>query len=147
MAYGFELVYEHFRKQAPPSFVGKVDPVVAHDLLKSVDAIFYHMEWNDHHSISCAGHLLKLDTRIWWDVVKQTRDLNTMNWAKFVHEFSKKYYSATMLATKVDKFVILVKGNLSVSDYAYKLDSLARFVPQIVATEAMEVQRFMRGPN
>ncbi|XP_062118529.1 uncharacterized protein LOC133832166 [Humulus lupulus] len=145
MAYGFEPVYEHFRKHTPPSFEGKADPMVAEDWLKSLEAIFDHMELNDHQRVSCAAHLLKLDARVWWDVVKQTRDLNTMTWIDFVHAFGRKYYSASVLATKVDDFVTLVQGNQSIADYAKKFDRLDRFAPKIVPTEAMWVQRFMRG--
>ncbi|XP_062118967.1 uncharacterized protein LOC133832669 [Humulus lupulus] len=145
MTYGFEPVYERFRKQAPPTFEGKTDPMVEEDWLRLVEAIFDHMELNDRQRISCAAHLLKLEARIWWDVVKQTRGLNTMTWADFIQAFSKKYYSAAVLATKVDEFVTLVQGNLSVTNYAQKFDKLAKFSPEVVPTEALQVQRFMRG--
>ncbi|XP_062075654.1 uncharacterized protein LOC133779753 [Humulus lupulus] len=128
MAYGFELVYKRFRKQAPPSFEGKANPMVAEDWLRSVEAIFDHMQLNDHQRISCVAYLLKLDARIWWDV-----------------EFGKKYHSEAVLATRVDKFVTLVQGNLSITDYAQKFDRLARFAPKVVPTEDMRFQRFMRG--
>ncbi|XP_062104087.1 uncharacterized protein LOC133815246 [Humulus lupulus] len=105
-------------KQAPPTFEGKVDPMVAEDWLRSIEAIFDHMELNDRQRISCTAHLLKFDAQIWWDVVKQTRDLNTMTWADFIQAFSKKYHSAAMLATKVNEFMTLVQGNVSITDYA-----------------------------
>ncbi|XP_062093672.1 uncharacterized protein LOC133799688 [Humulus lupulus] len=119
--------------------------MVAEDWLKSVKAVFDHMELNDHQRVLCASHLLKRDARIWWDMVKQTHDLYTMTWADFVQEFSKKYYNAAILVTRVDEFVTFVRGNLSVTDYAQKFDRLARFSPEIVPNEAMRVQRFMRG--
>ncbi|XP_062112337.1 uncharacterized protein LOC133823531 [Humulus lupulus] len=144
MAYGFEPVYERFRKQAPPSFKRKTDPMVGEDRLKFVEAIFDHMELNDHQRVLCATNLLKMDARIRWDVVKQTRDLNTMTWADFVQAFSKKYYNAAILDTRVDEFVTLVKGNLYVTDYAQKYDRLESFSLKILPTEAMQVQRFMR---
>ncbi|XP_062100165.1 uncharacterized protein LOC133806045 [Humulus lupulus] len=115
--------------------------MVAKDWLTLVDAIFDHMELNDRQRVSCVVHLLKMDARIWWDVVKQTRDMKTMTWADFIQVFSKKYYSATVLATKVDEFVKLTQGNLSITVYAQKFDRLARFAPEIVQTEAMRVQR------
>ncbi|XP_062104940.1 uncharacterized protein LOC133816496 [Humulus lupulus] len=145
MTYGFEPVYEHFRKQAPPTFEGEVDPVVAKDWLRSIEAIFDHMELNDRQRISCAAHLLKFDARIWWDVIKHTQDLNTMTWAEFVQAFSKKYYNAAVLATNVDEFVTLIQGNLSITNYAQKFDRLAKFAPEVVPPEALRVQRFMRG--
>ncbi|XP_062118884.1 uncharacterized protein LOC133832576 [Humulus lupulus] len=145
MTYGFEPVYERFRKQAPSTFEGKTDPMVAKDWLRSVDSIFDHVELNDRQRILCAAHLLKLDAHIWWDVVKQTCDLNTMNWPDFIQAFSKKYYSAAVLATKVDEFVTLVQGNLFVIDYVQKFDRLAKLAPEVVPTNALRVQRFMRG--
>ncbi|XP_062075555.1 uncharacterized protein LOC133779632 [Humulus lupulus] len=126
MVYDFELVYEHFRKEDPLSFEEKVDPMVAEYWLKLVEAIFDHMELNDHQRVSCAAHILKMDAKIWWDVVKETRDLNTITWENFIQEFSKKYYSAVVLETK-------------------KFGRLARFAPEIVPIEAMRVHRFMRG--
>ncbi|XP_062103554.1 uncharacterized protein LOC133814635 [Humulus lupulus] len=67
-----------------------------------------------------------------------------MTWADFVQAFSKKYYSAVVLATRVDDFVTLVQRNLSATDYAQKFDKLVRFVPEIVPTEAMRVQKFIK---
>ena len=80
-----------------------------------------------------------MDARIWWDVTKQTHDPNTMTWAQFVQAFSKKYYSPVVLATKVDEFITLVQGSLSVTDYAQKFDRLAKFAPEVVSTNAMRV--------
>ncbi|XP_062075124.1 uncharacterized protein LOC133779147 [Humulus lupulus] len=144
VTYGFKPVYERFRKQAPQNFEGKAHPIVANDWLRSVEAIFDHMELNDRQRVSCAVYLLKMEARIWWDVIKQTRDLNTMTWVEFVQTFNKKYYRAAMLATKVDEFVTLVQGNLSVIDYAQKFDRLEKFSPEVVPTETLRVQRFVR---
>ena len=80
-----------------------------------------------------------MDAHIWWDVIKQTRDLNTMTWVEIVQAFSKKYYSPAVLATKVDEFITLVQGNLSVTDYAQKFDRLAKFSPEVVPTDALRV--------
>ncbi|XP_062113059.1 uncharacterized protein LOC133824205 [Humulus lupulus] len=103
------------------------------------------MELSNHQRVSCPGNLLKMDAQIWWDVIKQTRDLNNMTWEEFFHAFSKKYYSPTVLATKVDKFVTLVQGNLSVTYYALKFDRFVKFAPEMMPTDALRVQRFVRG--
>ncbi|XP_062113876.1 uncharacterized protein LOC133824876 [Humulus lupulus] len=145
VTYGFKLVYERFRKQAPPTFEGKANPIVAEDWLRSIEVIFDHMELNDRQRVSCPIYLLKIDARIWQDVIKPTRDLNIMTWEEFVQDFSKKYCSVVVLANKVDEFVTLVQGNLSVTDYAHKFDRLAKFAPEVVPTETLRVQRFVRG--
>ncbi|XP_062109837.1 uncharacterized protein LOC133821692 [Humulus lupulus] len=68
-----------------------------------------------------------------------------MTWAEFVQDFSKKYYSLSVLETKVDEFLTLVQGNLLVTDYAQKFDQLAKFSPEVVPNDALQVQRFVRG--
>ncbi|XP_062114666.1 uncharacterized protein LOC133825778 [Humulus lupulus] len=119
--------------------------MVAEDWLRSTEAIFDHMELNDRQRVSCVVYLLKMDVRIWWEVIKQTRDQNSMTWAEFIQAFSKKYYGAIVLAIKVDKFVTLVQGNLSMTNYAQKFDRLAKFAPKVVPTKTLRVQRFVRG--
>ncbi|XP_062100868.1 uncharacterized protein LOC133806795 [Humulus lupulus] len=87
-----------------------------------------------------------MDARIWWDVVKQTRTLKIMTVANFVQVFSKKYYSVVVLATRVHEFVTLTQDSVSVIEYAPNFDRLARFAFEVVfPTEAMRVQRFIRG--
>ncbi|XP_062075655.1 uncharacterized protein LOC133779754 [Humulus lupulus] len=69
-----------------------------------------------------------------------------MTWAEF-QAFSKKYYSAAVLATKVDEFVTLVQGNLYVTDYAQKFNRLAKFSPEVVPTEALREAYRNKGSN
>ncbi|XP_062085886.1 uncharacterized protein LOC133791994 [Humulus lupulus] len=140
-----DLAAKVARKQVPPTFEGKAYPMVVDDWLRSVEAIFDHMELNDRQRVSCTIYLLKMDAQIWWDVIKKTCDLNTMTWAEFIQAFSKKYYNPTVLATKVDEFVTLVQGNLYVTHYAQKFNRLAKFALEVVPTNALRVQRFVRG--
>ena len=59
-----------------------------------------------------------MDARIWCYVVKKTQTLDTMTWPDFVQVFNKKYYNATLLATRVNEFVTLTQGSLPVTEYA-----------------------------
>ncbi|XP_062118633.1 uncharacterized protein LOC133832283 [Humulus lupulus] len=45
----------------------------------------------------------------------------------------------------VDEFVTLIKGGLSIIEYTQKFDRLARFALEIVQTEAIQIQRFVKG--
>ncbi|XP_062093873.1 uncharacterized protein LOC133799899 [Humulus lupulus] len=137
--HGFEQVYEMFKKKSPPNFEGKPDPMEAEDWLKSMKAIFQHMYLNDRERISCASLLLKNDARIWWDVIRRTRDLAIMTWNDFVLAFNKKYYSVAVMATRVDEFMTLVQGNRTITECAQQFDRLARFSPEIVSTKAMRI--------
>ena len=74
----YEAVYERFRKQQPPNFDGGSDPIEAEEWLQSLESILEYMRLGNEDRVSCASSLLKKDARIWWDIVKQTRDVNVM---------------------------------------------------------------------
>ncbi|XP_062075883.1 uncharacterized protein LOC133780013 [Humulus lupulus] len=86
-----------------------------------------------------------MDARLWWEVVQQVHNVNTMDWAGFKQVFNEKYYNSMVLAAKTDEFMILVQGNLSVTDYAQKFDRLAKFAPDLVLTNRVQADRFVRG--
>ncbi|XP_060969266.1 uncharacterized protein LOC133036664 [Cannabis sativa] len=143
----FEPVYERFRKQQPPIFNGSSDSLEAEEWLRSVESILEYMDLNDRERVSCAASLLKKDARIWWEVVRQSRNITTMTWLDFVDVFNRKYYSAAILAAKEDEFMNLRQNNLTVTEYARQFDRLAKFAQEIVPTEALRVKRFLKGMN
>ncbi|XP_060974683.1 uncharacterized protein LOC133039756 [Cannabis sativa] len=143
----FEPVYERFRKQQPPIFNGSSDSLEAEEWLRSVKSILECMDLTDRERVSCAASLLKKDARIWWEVVRQSRNITTMTWLDFVDVFNRKYYSAAILAAKEDEFMNLRQNNLTVTEYARQFDRLAKFAQEIVPTEALRVKRFLKGMN
>ena len=102
------------------------------------------MQLNEREKVSCASYMLKKDARIWWDVVKQTRDTTQMTWADFLEESNNKY-NVSILATKVIKFSNLKQGNLPVIEYTRKFDRLTRYAPDMVATNIVKVNCFLEG--
>ena len=62
------------------------------------------MQLNEREKVYCAVYMLKRDARIWWDVIRQTRDTTQMTWTEFQFVFNEKYYNTTVLATKVNEF-------------------------------------------
>ena len=89
--------------------------------------------------------MLKKDTRIWWDVVKQTRDITQMTWVDFLEEFNNKYYNVSILAAKVTEFSNLKQGNLPAIEYIRKFDRLARYAPDMVSTDTARANHFLEG--
>ena len=86
--------------------------------LRNVEPILAHMNLGNADCISCVSSLLKKDARIWWDLVPQIHDVDTMTWTRFVELFHKKYYNSAVIDTKVEEFACLKQGNLSVAEYA-----------------------------
>ncbi|XP_062091879.1 uncharacterized protein LOC133797823, partial [Humulus lupulus] len=140
-----EPLYERFRKQRPPVFEGSTDPLDAQDWKSSLEDIFEFMQLSDREKVSCAAHTLKKDAKIWWEVVKQTREVNQMTWAEFELVFNEKFYNEAVLTAKVSEFTRLQQGNLSVAEYARTFDRLAKFAPDLVNTETSRLNRFLEG--
>ena len=59
--------------------------------------------------------------------------------------FHKKYYNSAVLATRVEEFTNLKQGNLTVAEYARQFDRLAKFAAELVPTDYLRVNKFVRG--
>ena len=94
-------------------FEGGIDPFHSKEWLNSIENLFEFMQLHEREKVSCASYMLKKDARIWWDVVKQTRDTTQMTWANFLEEFNNKYYNVSILAAKVTEFNNLNAGQSS----------------------------------
>ncbi|KAM6557670.1 hypothetical protein CsatB_004689 [Cannabis sativa] len=141
----WEPIYERFRKQHPPNFEGGSDPMEAEEWLRTVEGIVEYMRLGNGDSVACAASLLKKDARIWWDVIKQTRDVAAMTWADFVQVFNKKYYSEAIRSARVNEFTNLRQGKSTVTEYARQFDRLAKFATDLVPTEFLRIHRFTEG--
>ena len=139
-----EPLYERFRKQHPPIFEGSFDPLVAEEWLRSIEDIFDFMRLNDHERVLCTIYMLQKDARFWWDIVKQTLNVEALVWEEFKAVFNHKYFHPAVLQGKVEEFNNLRQGNLSVTEAIKRFDQLARLVPHLVTDERERVRRMMR---
>ncbi|XP_062086532.1 uncharacterized protein LOC133792641 [Humulus lupulus] len=135
-----ESLYERFRKQHPPVFEGSTDPLDAQDWKSSLEDIFEFMQLSHREKVSYAAHTLKKDAKIWWEVVKQTREVNQMTWAEFELVFNEKFYNEVVLTAKVSEFTRLQQGDLSVAEYAMTFDRLAKFAPDLAVEKALRAE-------
>ena len=60
---------------------------------------------------------LRKDARIWWEAVEKSKNVAVMTWVEFLREFNSKYYSQTIVNSKIAKFTRLQQGHLSVLEY------------------------------
>ena len=102
------------------------------DLVSSI-LDFMGVEGNDR--VSCASHMLRGNARIWWGVVSQIRDVRALSWEQFQGLFNEKYFSDVIRSSRMEEFVRLVQGRMTVTEYAQIFDRLARFAPELVQTD------------
>lgn len=142
-----EPLYERFRKQHPPTFDGSTDPLKAEQWLDMLSSILMFMGIEGNDRVACAVHTFRDDARIWWGVVTQIRDEETMTWEEFREVFYEKYLNDTVRGAKTEEFVGLVQGKLTVTEYVQTFDRLARFAPEMVPTDRARRDKFLRGLN
>ena len=107
VAHGLKPTSERFMKRNPSVFEGTVDPVVAEELVSMVEKIFEFVQIKDEEKVKSVVYMLRKDARIWWEVVKKSRDVATMTWVEFLREFNSKYFSQAVINSKVAKFTRL----------------------------------------
>ncbi|XP_058220482.1 uncharacterized protein LOC131330773 [Rhododendron vialii] len=97
----------------------------------------------------------------WWESVLESRkdarraaraaaqanelDVENLTWAEFDVLFEEQYFSETSCDHLRDEFEKLEKGDMTVSEYALKFQSLSCFAPELVATEERKCRQFERG--
>ena len=142
-----EPLFERFRKQHPPTFEGSTDPLVAEQWMDLITSTLDFMGVIGNDRVSCASYMLRDDARIWWGVVSQIRDVRAMTWEQFQCLFNEKYFSDVIRSSKMEEFVSLAQGKMTVSEYAQVFDRLSRFAPELVPTDRARRDKFIRGLN
>ena len=75
------------------------------------------------------------------------QDVKAMTWEQFQEAFNKKYFSDVVESSKVEEFVSLVQGKMTVMEYVQVFDILARFSPELVPTNRSRRDKFIKGLN
>ncbi|KAL0536706.1 hypothetical protein IC582_025666 [Cucumis melo] len=72
-------------------------------------------------------------------------DVSQITWQQFKESFYAKFFSASLRDAKRQEFLNLEQGDMTVEQYDAEFDMLSRFAPEMIATEAARVDKFVRG--
>ncbi|XP_073279511.1 uncharacterized protein [Primulina huaijiensis] len=108
--------YDRFRRMNPPEFIGGTDPLIALEWIKSLEAIFDYLKFNDQDK---------------WDAFKEL--------------FYTKYFSQEVKAKKVKEFLELRQAAMPVNEYTLKFEEGCVFVPCIAENDKDKGEHFLRG--
>ena len=95
--------------------------------------------------IRLAAFQLEGESQVWGDWVKTSRDLEAMTWVEFHGLFMSKYFPATARHAKVQEFLELRQGTMTVMEYMARFTGLTRFCDDYVAIDMAKVRRFENG--
>ena len=120
--------------------------MVADNWFMQIENVLEAMEiTSDTTRIRLAAFQLKGETRVWWRLVRTSRDLEVMTWAEFQELFMGKYFPETARHAKAQEFLELKQGAMTMIDYVAKFTEIARFADDYVATDLAKVRRFENG--
>ncbi|KAB5516268.1 hypothetical protein DKX38_026916 [Salix brachista] len=138
---------ERFRKMNPQEFSGGDNPMKAEEWIKSLEAIFEYLHFDDNERVSCAIFMLTTDARTWWESARVTVDVSTLTWVKLKEMFYNKYFTADVKARKIQDFLELKQNGMSIGEYVRRFEQGCRFVPFIAEDENLKKNRFLTGLN
>ncbi|KAA0051719.1 pol protein [Cucumis melo var. makuwa] len=117
-----------FRKYNPKTFDGSMDnPTKAQTWLTSIETIFRGTAW--------------------WETAERMLegDVSKITWEQFKENFYAKFFSANVKHAKLQEFLNLEQGDMTVEQYDAEFDMLSRFAPDVVRDEAVRTEKFVRG--
>eukprot|EP00253_Pinus_taeda_P032219 PITA_32219 len=128
-----------FKKEKPSTFDG--------DVKKSEDVEAWILGMNkffelDEYTYDMKARIsifnLKGKADIWWQDVKQVRDIRTndLNWWQLKRLFRKKYLSKRYYDNKAKEFYELKMGSMIDEEYTTKFLELLRYVPYLTDEKA-----------
>ena len=96
--------------------------------------IFKFVQIEEEEKVKCTVSMLRKDAIIWWEVVTKSKDVAVITWAEFMREFNSKYYSQTIINSKVVEFT-----KLSVLEYVRQFNQLLRYALDMIQIETSKV--------
>ena len=113
--------------------------------MKKVQRIFAYMKLENNEKIACAVNQLEREALYWWEYVVMAEGEENATWTFFVDSFREKYLGEAQLSGKIQEFMNLKQGKMTVTEYVTKFTELARFAPTIVPTDDARKRKFMLG--
>ena len=136
---------EHIAKMGTRHFAGSVDPLEADEWRSRLVRNFNSTRCPEEYQKDIAVHFLEGDAHNWWLALDKRTIGNIERFSDFVVEFNHKYFPAEAWDCLEAKFLDLVQGCRTVSEYEEEFNRLRRYVGKELEDESVQVRRFIRG--
>ena len=105
------------------------------------------MKYPEDQKVQCAVFMLTDRGIAWWKTVERMLggDVGQITWEQFMDSFYAKFFYASLRDAKWQEFLNLEQDDRTVEQYDAEFDMLSHFAPEMVATEAARVDKFVRG--
>ena len=94
-----------------------------------------------------SSYQLREVAQVWYTQWKDNRllDSGPIEWEEFKKPFLGKYFPRERREVKVEEFINLKQGNMSVEEYSLKFSMLSRYASSLVFNPRDEMSHFVMG--
>ncbi|KAL0554252.1 hypothetical protein IC582_008169 [Cucumis melo] len=123
------------------------NPTKAQMWLTSIENIFRYMKCPEDQKVQCAVFFLEDRGTAWWEIAERMLggDVSKITWEQFKENIYAKFFSANVKHAKLQEFLNLEQGDMTVEQYDAEFNMLSRFAPDVVRDEAARTEKFVRG--
>ncbi|KAL0313197.1 UNVERIFIED_CONTAM: hypothetical protein Sradi_5719000 [Sesamum radiatum] len=138
--------YERIRKMGATEFEGTLDPEVAERWWEKTEDGMNLLNCTIENRLKYVVSLFTGDALIWWRSIKRAFEPQEITWTEFQKEFNDKYRPKMYRDRKKMEFLNLVQGDeQTVAEYELRFAALAKYAPEVVATQEDRCYRFEQG--
>jgi hypothetical protein len=135
-----------FMRGHPPVLAHSSDPMDAEYWLCTVERELYTAQCDDRGKVLYGPRLLREAAQSWCESYLATHaNPDTITWEEFRDNFRQYHVPAGLITVKMEEFLALKQGPMSVSEYRDRFLQLSRYAPEDVNTDAKRQYHFLRG--
>ncbi|XP_070049534.1 uncharacterized protein [Nicotiana tomentosiformis] len=136
-----------FLHLAPPLFTGSSSTEDPQDFIDHMYRVLRVTHASVIEAVELASFQLRDVAVLWYEVWERSRgpDAPPAEWEDFSEAFLAHYFPREVREARLDHFLSLKQGDMSVRDYSHKFNSLARYAPDIVRTMRARVHHYVDG--
>jgi len=136
-----------FLHLAPSLFTGSSLTEDPQDFIDHIYRVLRVMHASVTEAVELASFRLRDVAILWYEAWERSRgpDAPPAEWEDFSEAFLAHYLPREVREARLDQFINLKQGTMSVRDYSHRFNSLARYAPDIVRTMRARVHRYVDG--
>ena len=94
-----------------------------------------------------ASYQLKDVAQVWYEKWKEERPVRegTVSWASFKMTFLDRFFPFELRKRKIQEFINLHQGDMSVKEYTIKFNQLSKHAPTMVEDSRYKMNKFVMG--
>ncbi|XP_070018277.1 uncharacterized protein [Nicotiana sylvestris] len=138
-----------FLHLSPPLFTRSSSTEDPQDFIDQMYRVLRVMHASVTEAMELASFRLRDVSVLWYEAWERSRgpDAPPAEWEDFSETFLAHYLPWEVQEARLDQFLNLKQGDMSVRDYSHKFNSLGRYAPDIVCTMRARVHHYVDDPG